>query len=657
MDMSGNRQREQHRKLGSQGAILVLGMLLCACGGSSDSPSASDAGRNLGSASGRALYVSATAAPGGDGSRQAPFDSLQALQAASAPGDALVVLPAPLDIPPLDGGIALKPNQRLIGAGPDVLLQRRNEAVAGAAERTALPRIRNSSALNHQGDAVQLAAGSEVSNLVITQASRGAIYGMNVPGARVRGNDVSGYNTACAIGFSVRPFPAPTTGPYIGIPLLLPAGWAGIMVDADSGSGAVEISDNYVHDSACGNGIDLRLFGDADYLADISGNFVTQLKHGPLHQTEELHLVHAITTQVTGTARLEAKSVNNTQTYIGAPGADCEGLFLNVADSGTAIWDIDRNRFAHGIGGFSCNGMELIISNGNGHAEVTLSNSYFEDNPGDMFEQANLGSGSTMILDIDNVTVKDTHERGGDPDAGGLPFNLGECLLMGSTGTDNTTILRIRDSEFSGCNNGLSVLSGANLMTNLLTALTTTPVLTELLATATTFPLTLDPLNLLSALQNPGALLHALTAQPLLSDPLGTDGRMEVDVRNTAFIDNSANNVVVGVIGNLRQLDIKIQDSDFSRAGGNAVLFRKIYLGEVEEARIDFGGGALASTGGNCILGGEQNDVQNEGFVASMQRNWWGQPGGPDPDKVSQTLPDSVDASHALGSRPAVCSE
>ncbi len=596
------------KRLSGIAALLVL----AGCGGDGDSGT----GTRAAAAVSDALYVSAAAADNGNGSRAHPFNSLQAAEQASQPGDRIVVLPAPLDVPPLDGGIALKPAQRLIGGGPAVVKHRRDAAVAGAAKRAALPRIRNTSPLRLEGDAVRLAEASEVRNLVITESVRGAIYGLNAPGAMVHGNDVSGYNTSCAIGFTVEPFTAPSTGPYFGVPAVLPAGWAGIMLDADSSSGAVAINNNYVHDSACGNGIDLRINGTADYLAEISGNFVTNLKHGPLYQAEELHLVHAITTQITDTARLEAKSTNNTQTFIGAPGADCEGLFMNLADSATGIWTIDRNHFAHGIGGFSCNGMEFIISNGNAHGEMVLSNSHFEDNPGDMFEQANLGSGSTSVLEIDNVVVKDTHERGGDPDAGGLPFNLGECLLTGSTGTDNTTLLTIRDSEFSGCNNGLSLLSGVNLMTN---------------------------------------LLGGVTTGQLPADPIGPDGLMRVEISHTSFRNNANNNIVLGVIATLRELELKVENSDFSVAGSNAVALRKVYLGDVQQARIDFGGGELGSRGGNCISGGDPYDVLSEGFAAFMRHNWWGQAGGPEPARISQSVPDSLETQFPLTSAPAHC--
>src|SRR5262250_1652640 len=66
-------------------------------------------------------YVSASASPGGDGTMHSPFNSLAAVEQASSPGDTIVIQASPLSVPPLDGGIALKPGQSLIGDGPPVV--------------------------------------------------------------------------------------------------------------------------------------------------------------------------------------------------------------------------------------------------------------------------------------------------------------------------------------------------------------------------------------------------------------------------------------------------------------------------------------------------------------------------------------------------------
>src|SRR6516165_4453949 len=64
-------------------------------------------------------FVSASASAGGDGSLLHPFNSLAAVQKASGPSDLITILPSRPSVPPVDGGIALKIGQKLIGA--DVL--------------------------------------------------------------------------------------------------------------------------------------------------------------------------------------------------------------------------------------------------------------------------------------------------------------------------------------------------------------------------------------------------------------------------------------------------------------------------------------------------------------------------------------------------------
>src|SRR5919109_1992045 len=134
-------------------AALVLGLVVSATAAPS-------------SASSNVWYVSASAAPGGDGTQAAPLDSLATAEDRSAPGDTIIVLPASV---PLDGGIRLKPGQRLIGDGPPVV----------GSSASDLPRVTNSTPARHDGDAVVLADGSEVANLVIAGSHRGAIYGLD----------------------------------------------------------------------------------------------------------------------------------------------------------------------------------------------------------------------------------------------------------------------------------------------------------------------------------------------------------------------------------------------------------------------------------------------------------------------------------------------
>lgn len=70
------------------------------------------------SPSGAAFYVSADAGATGDGSRNNPFRSLAQAEANSQPGDTIYLVGSAKGTV-LDGGITLKPRQKLIGVGAD----------------------------------------------------------------------------------------------------------------------------------------------------------------------------------------------------------------------------------------------------------------------------------------------------------------------------------------------------------------------------------------------------------------------------------------------------------------------------------------------------------------------------------------------------------
>jgi hypothetical protein len=107
-------------------------------------------------------HVKAEAAAGGDGSRSRPFATLEQVEKALQPGDTIRVLPSTR---PLDGGIRLKDNQRLIGDG---------DPVGKAAPAGARPRISNTTS-RHNGDGIRLADNNLVQNLHIYGASRAAV--------------------------------------------------------------------------------------------------------------------------------------------------------------------------------------------------------------------------------------------------------------------------------------------------------------------------------------------------------------------------------------------------------------------------------------------------------------------------------------------------
>src|SRR5437016_9511836 len=94
------------------------------------------------------FHVRAGAPPGGTGSPAEPFATLDEVEAAAGPGDTIVVDPSSAA---LDGGIALKPGQRLQG-GPGSVLT-------------------NTQASRLDGDAIRLADGVTVSGITV----RGAV--------------------------------------------------------------------------------------------------------------------------------------------------------------------------------------------------------------------------------------------------------------------------------------------------------------------------------------------------------------------------------------------------------------------------------------------------------------------------------------------------
>jgi hypothetical protein len=79
----------------------------------------------------------------------------------------------------------------LIPSGPPVV---------GPSGLSSLPRITNTSSAANSGDAVRLADGSDIENLVIVGPNRGAIYGQDVIGVTISGNDISGFNTSGTVG-------------------------------------------------------------------------------------------------------------------------------------------------------------------------------------------------------------------------------------------------------------------------------------------------------------------------------------------------------------------------------------------------------------------------------------------------------------------------
>jgi hypothetical protein len=549
----------------------------------------------------RTWYVQAGVADGA-GTRERPFAELGAVERASRAGDRIVVLPAPRSAGALDGGIALKLRQRLVGAGP---------AVATGEIGDRAPRLTNTRVSRLDGDVVRLSSGSTVRNLVISGALRGAIYGLNVTRATVTGNDVSAYNRSCTRGFHIPPFNVPATAPGVGIPISdgLHNGWAGIMVDADRGTGRVSINRNRVHDADCGDGIDVRASGSAVLRARIGGNRVSELREGP-----DLESILAIGLQTRDHARMVAKLDDNSQSGlgndedagVGPTGADSEGVFLNPTGPSSLRAVITRNRYTHapGRGGFSANGLEFVSMGDGSRALVEVRDSSFSGPPGDVIEQLALGTNARLRMRLERVEATRSTGFGGSGlgDTVVIPGNNGDCLISASGGAGNTVDLIVRNSVLADCaNNGLTLGSA-------------------------------------------------------VANGAGQTTEMRLVVSNSRITGNRGGNLRVGNLTDLGRLWVKVERTNLGGSHGTASTPGNLTveeLGRTAEAVIDLGGGPLGSSGGNC-LGGGTLAAAIVGYDVRAARNWWGRPGGPGLGRVV-SAGGVLDAADPLAAPPSGC--
>jgi hypothetical protein len=276
------------------------------------------------------------------------------------------------------------------------------------------------------------------------------------------------------------------------------------------------------------------------------------------------------------------------------------------------IETIDHNVYMTGIGGPSTNGLEFILSNGSANANVTVSNSFFKNNPGDMLEEFNRGgSGSTATLILDHVVVEQTTFTAGlpsyadPPGAATSPDNTGECLGIGSVGANDTTVLVMTDSSFTGCdNNGIEVTNN-----------------------------------------HPSG------------DGNGDPHTIVLDIDNSTISGSRYYNLWLNDLTPLTNVRVRVQDSDLSlSSSGVAVAFDMQPTGATASALVDLGGGALGSDGRNCIFGGLIYDLEARGYNVFAENDWFGTPNGPPAGKVISTQTGyTIKDGSPLRHKPAAC--
>jgi hypothetical protein len=564
-----------------------------------------------GSAVAKDWYVNGSAPAGGTGTSSSPLNTLLAVHFLAGVGDTIHIQPSTVV---LTGGISLLPGQKLIGDGPSVVtpsapLIPKGPQIMVSAGLTSAPTITNTSSYL-SGDAVDMADNTVVQNIVIKGSLRGGIWAQDAHDIQIIGNDISGMNTSITPGFRVQPFCLEQYAAGVAnCSAGLQDGFAGIQVDGLGGESNVLIRDNYVHNGTCGDGINVRAMNESNIFASVKGNYTTALV-----QCTGLNALNNFGVQVLGQGKLNADLDSNTVNNSGSAGADTENIFINPAEAGVMTVTINNHVYMNGIGGASTNGVEFISGNGSPHTEVTITNSYFANNPGDMLEIFNRGArGSYASMTLDNVVVQNTTISGGLPTYGNppgtakSPDNTGECLGIGSVGADDVTILKMISSTFSGCgNNGIEVTNN-----------------------------------------------HAATEN-------GTDGPQSVSltILNSTISGSKYYNLWFNGVTPLTTLSVFVQNTNLSGSqSGVAVAFDQQPTGGTKNYAIDLGGGSLGSNGKNCIFGGLIYNLEATNYNVSAQNNWWGQAGGPLAGTVHETNPGfTINTGMPLKSAPPACS-
>ena len=367
------------------------------------------------------------------------------------------------------------------------------------------------------------------------------------------------------------------------------------MVDADGGRGKVTIAGNRVAGAECGDGIDLRMSGDADYTARVRGNEVADLRQG-----EELESVLAFGLQTRDGSRLAARLFAQQPgeprqrggAGAGPAGADTEGVFVNPVDGSELHARVARNEYtnANGLGGFSGNGLEYVTMGDGSRSSVVVRNSTFTESTGDVIEQLGLGTNAEMRLELENVVARDSRGFGGSGFGNTvlIPGNNADCLLAASGGAGNVIETTVRGGELTGCaNNGITFGSA-------------------------------------------------------VANGSGPTAAMNLDVSGTKITGNRGANLRIGNETGLGSLAVRVEDTDLSDARAPAPASRTCRSRSSARRTQS----TIELSGGNCLDGGTLAAFVN-GYDVSATGDWWGQAGGPRPGQT-------VVAGGALATAPAL---
>ncbi|MFC1796600.1 hypothetical protein ACFL1V_05840 [Pseudomonadota bacterium] len=332
-------------------------------------------------------YVKATANSGGNGSEDKPFNSLANAEAASGAGDTIYIMHSHSGVA-LDGQIVLKPDQKLIGTGPDV--RRVPENAAGA-------RITYSGGGGEgypDGAIIQLSSDNEIANIHFKDMSFGGIVGIDVDfsGANIHDNLFTGGN--------------------------IDNGWIriSVLLESSSGNSNVVVRDNVFRDGNFLGGIRAFHRGDSSGTYDFEGNHFDNMGFRPYFFW------------TFDTASLQADILDSSANNIGALGefsefANSDSILMQL--SGSSDMDVLVDGYTYDntgqFGGISNTGLELFIFGSgfgapelganNAHVTLKINNSSFSNAVTEAIQVLNLGIDSLMEIEITNTVVTDANPR------------------------------------------------------------------------------------------------------------------------------------------------------------------------------------------------------------------------------------------------------
>ena len=383
--------------------------LLAFTAGCADGPAADADGANASGGESPAYYVQAGRSEDGDGSRTSPFASLSGAAAAAEPGATIFLLGTGTDVT-LDGGIALRPGQKLIGLAADG---------TNTTDPDTMPRLTNTT--DHLGGSVvQLSERNEIRGIRLGDLQSHGIVASaaNLSGTKIHHVAVSGAAESEEIIWSIR----------------LEVG-SGVVSD-------VSITDCSFRDGHDLGGIQIVHSGDS------AGDYVFARNDFSDLGGRGYHL------QSRDTSRIDARILDSTADNIGRGGRNSDSILPHLQNSSEQNILVQNYRFKNTEqeGNQSNCGLEAFIEgapfpstdNYCDGCKLTLEivDSVFEQPVTDGIQLINFGSNTVL-----DVRIRGTRIIGADPQQVGGGLSL---LAQNADNTGSRTTLLVENTDIVG---------------------------------------------------------------------------------------------------------------------------------------------------------------------------------------------------------------